>query len=119
MTREFHAPLSTYELSLPSGLINAGELANDAAIREFNEETEMTLSRVIHVSPPLASSAGLTDETVSLIYGEATGSISREHQTEHEDIGFSWLALLKFINFLALSRTTSFPAGSSYQREYR
>jgi hypothetical protein len=28
----------------------------------------------------------LTDETVSLVYGEATGSISREHQTEHEDI---------------------------------
>ncbi len=86
MTREFRAPLGTYELSLPSGLIDAGESANDAAIREFNEETGMTLSRVVHVSPPLASSAGLTDETVSLVYGEAMGTISREHQTEHEDI---------------------------------
>lgn len=86
MTREFRAPLGTYELSLPSGLIDAGESATDAAIREFNEETGMTLSRVVHVSPPLASSAGLTDETVSLVYGEATGTMSREHQTEHEDI---------------------------------
>jgi hypothetical protein len=34
----------------------------------------------------LASSAGLTDETVSLVYGEGTGVISRAHQTEHEDI---------------------------------
>jgi len=86
MTREFRAPLGTYELSLPSGLIDAGESATDAAIREFNEETGMTLSRVVHVSPPLASSAGLTDETVSLVYGQASGTISREHQTEHEDI---------------------------------
>ena len=86
LTREFRAPLGTYELSLPSGLIDAGETATDAAVREFNEETGMTLSRVVHVSPPLASSAGLTDETVSLVYGEATGSISREFQTEHEDI---------------------------------
>jgi len=86
MTREFRAPLGAYELSLPSGLIDAGESATDAAIREFNEETGMTLSRVVRVSPPLASSAGLTDETVALVYGEASGSISREHQTEHEDI---------------------------------
>lgn len=86
MTREFRAPLGTYELSLPSGLIDVGESATDAAIREFNEETGMTLTRVVHVSPPLASSAGLTDETVSLVYGEATGTVSREHQTEHEDI---------------------------------
>lgn len=86
MTREFRAPLGAYELSLPSGLIDAGETATDAAIREFNEETGMTLSRVVHVSPPLASSAGLTDETVALVYGEGTGQISNEYQTEHEDI---------------------------------
>ena len=86
LTREFRAPLGTYELSLPSGLIDAGESATEAAIREFNEETGMTLARVAHVSPPLASSAGLTDETVSLVYGDATGEVSREHQTEHEDI---------------------------------
>jgi hypothetical protein len=28
----------------------------------------------------------LTDETVALVYGEATGTVSSEHQTEHEDI---------------------------------
>jgi len=86
MTREFRAPLGAYELSLPSGLIDVGESATDAAIRELNEETGLTLARVVHVSPPLASSAGLTDETVALVYGEASGTISREHQTEHEDI---------------------------------
>lgn len=89
LTREFRAPLGAYELSLPSGLIDAGESVTDAAIREFAEETGMALSRVVHVSPPLASSAGLTDETVALVYGEATGEISRKNQTEHEDIEVS------------------------------
>ena len=54
--------------------------------REFKEETGLTLARVSHVSPPTASSAGLTDETVAFVFGEASGSISRAHQTEHEDI---------------------------------
>jgi ADP-ribose pyrophosphatase len=86
LTREFRAPIGTHELSLPSGLIDAGESATDAAIREFREETGMTLSRVTHVSPPLASSAGLTDETVALVFGEATGAVSKDLQAEHEDI---------------------------------
>ena len=43
--------------------------------------------------PPTASSAGLTDETVALVYGEASGSISREFQTEHEDIEMRLISL--------------------------
>lgn len=86
MTREFRAPLGTYELSLPSGLVDAGETPATAAAREFTEETGMRLTHIHHVSPPLASSAGLTDETVALVYAEAEGTPSRAHQTEHEDI---------------------------------
>ncbi len=86
MTREFRAPLRAYELSLPSGLIDPGESPLETAVREFNEETGLTLGRVAHVSPPTASSAGLSDETVTFVFAEASGSISRAHQTEHEDI---------------------------------
>jgi len=102
LTREFRSPLGTYELSLPAGLIDPGESATEAAVREFKEETGMTLSRVVHVSPPLASSAGLTDETVALVYGEATGAVSREHQTEHEDIE---VRLTRWAEIQALLRT--------------
>src|SRR4051794_18921661 len=42
LTREFRAPLGTFELSLPSGLIDAGESPEAAAAREFKEETGMT-----------------------------------------------------------------------------
>lgn len=86
LSREFRAPLGRHELSLPSGLIDDGETAAAAGAREFHEETGLTLSHVSHVSPPLSSSAGLTDETVSLVYGTAQGEVSRAFQTEHEDI---------------------------------
>ena len=86
MTREFRVPLGGYELSLPSGMIDPGESPVEAAVREFKEETGLTLGKVYHVSPPLASSAGLTDETVAIVYGEASGTVSSAYLTEHEDI---------------------------------
>lgn len=86
LTREFRAPLGAFELSLPSGLIDPGESPEVAAAREFKEETGMILGRVTHVSPPVASSAGLTDETIAYVYADASGEISRAFQTEHEDI---------------------------------
>lgn len=93
VTREFRSPLGRHELSVPSGLIDAGESVEAAGARELREETGLTLSRVFHVSPPVASSAGLTDETVCLLYGEATGEPSRKLQTEHEDIEARFLCL--------------------------
>jgi ADP-ribose pyrophosphatase len=86
LTREFRAPLGAYELSFPSGLIDPGESPVDAAVREFKEETGMMLGRVALVSPPTASSAGLTDETIAYVFAEASGAVSRAFLTEHEDI---------------------------------
>ncbi|MCR6656015.1 MAG: NUDIX hydrolase [Opitutus sp.] len=86
LTREYRVPLGAHELAVPAGLLDEGESAEEAARREFREETGMTLTRVVHVSPPLASSAGLTDETVVMVYGEAEGAASRDHQMEDENI---------------------------------
>src|ERR1700709_1040053 len=86
ITREFRVPLQAYEISLPSGLIDPGESPSQAAVREFKEETGLALGKIAHVSPPVASSAGMTDETIAYVYGEASGSVSRAFQTEHEDI---------------------------------
>ena len=105
LTREFRAPLGAYEISLPSGLIDPGELPVEAAIREFKEETGMILGRVHHVSPPLASSAGLTDETVAIVYGEASGAVSRAYQTEHEDIE------VRLLNIAAIRELLGSPQG--------
>lgn len=86
LTREYRVPLGAHELAVPAGLLDEGESAEEAARREFREETGMTLTRVVHVSPPLASSAGLTDETVVMVYAEAEGAASRDHQMEDENI---------------------------------
>ncbi len=86
LTREYRVPLCAHELAVPAGLLDEGETAEEAARREFREETGMNLTRVVHVSPALASSAGLTDETVVMVYGEAEGATSRDHQMEDENI---------------------------------
>lgn len=91
--REFRPVVGAYEISLPAGLIDAGEDAATAAARELWEETGLRLSRITHVSPPVASSAGLTDETVVYVYGEADGTFSKENLDEHEAIDARLLSL--------------------------
>ena len=86
VTREFRAPLGRYEVAFPAGLIDQGETPAVAAARELFEETGLTLTNVVHVSPPVSSSAGMTDESACLVYGEGTGTISKAHLEEHEDI---------------------------------
>jgi ADP-ribose pyrophosphatase len=100
LTREFRPPLNGYEISLPSGLVDEAESVVDAAVREMKEETGLTLSKIAHVSPALASSAGLTDETIALVYAEATGTLSAEHQEAHEDIATRLVSLAEIEELL-------------------
>ena len=42
------------------------------------EETGLRLTRCFKISPPLYSSAGMTDESVSMVYSECDGQPSTE-----------------------------------------
>lgn len=75
-TREYRVALADHEYGFPAGLVEGGESVESAARRELREETGLEATRVLRTSPCLYSSAGMTDESVVLVYAECEGEPS-------------------------------------------
>ena len=89
LIRQLRYPVNTYVYELPAGLIDAGETASQAAIREYREETGLTfrpLELEEAVTKPFYSSVGMTDESVATAYGYATGTVNADGLEENEDL---------------------------------
>lgn len=86
VTREFRVALAGYQYGFPAGLVDAGESVENAARRELREETGLELTRVLRASPPLYSSAGITDESMVMVYVECAGEPSNRANEETEII---------------------------------
>ena len=71
--REFRVALGDFELSCPAGLIDPGETIEEAVRRELKEETGLELTRILAVSPPVVSSAGMSDESAVVTIVECSG----------------------------------------------
>ena len=84
--QEYRVPLADYEVGFPAGLIDPGESVEQATRRELIEETGLTVGRFIRISPPIYSSAGMTDESVSMVYVECEGMPSTDANTASEMI---------------------------------
>ena len=84
--KEFRVPLGDYQYGFPAGLVDDGETVETSVQRELKEETGLTVTRINKVSPPIYSSSGMTDESISMVYVECTGETSREGNTSSEDI---------------------------------
>jgi ADP-ribose pyrophosphatase len=82
--REYRVPLNGYEYGFPAGLVDSGESVERATRRELMEETGLTVSRFIKISPPIYSSAGMTDESVAMVYVECEGTASTRKNTASE-----------------------------------
>lgn len=101
LTKEYRIPIGGYEIGSVAGLIDVGDYdipdhigmiaspqaaAVKAAIREFKEETGLEFFPQETSAANLYSSAGLTNESVCIVIGKASGTINSTGQEENEDI---------------------------------
>lgn len=67
---QYRPPLDSWTVEWPAGLIDAGEAAEEAARREFKEETGYEVTQVLSVSPPQAADPGMTNANMQLVMVE-------------------------------------------------
>jgi len=84
--KEFRVSLGCYQYGFPAGLVDQGESVDATAARELYEETGLTLISLFKVSPPIYSSSGLTDESISMAYVYCSGEPSTLANATSEDI---------------------------------
>lgn len=82
--KEYRVPLADYEYGFPAGLIDPGETIKQTARRELQEETGLIVTRFLKISAPVYSSAGMTDESVAMVYVECNGQPSTAGNTSSE-----------------------------------
>jgi ADP-ribose pyrophosphatase len=120
LIREYRVPLAGYQYEFPAGLIDPGETIEATSRRELKEETGLDLRQIHRISPVLYSTAGMTDESLVLVYCECDGTPSSIETQGTEDIEVflasadeakqllsepsqkmdvkTWLALSQFLN---------------------
>lgn len=86
VTKEFRVPVWDYEYGFPTGLIDEGETIEEAAKREMKEETGLDVVKIDHISMPVYSSAGLTDESGHMVIARVEGEVSDKWLDDGEDI---------------------------------
>ncbi len=89
LVRQYRYPIDGYIYEFPAGLCEKGEDYREAAVRELHEETGLTFKPLKvddMYEKPRFSSVGMTDESVSMVFGYAEGEISDKFQEPSEEI---------------------------------
>ncbi|THH31377.1 hypothetical protein EUX98_g2830 [Antrodiella citrinella] len=64
---QYRPPIDKFVVELPAGLIDKGETAEQAAIRELEEETGYKAQKVLQSSPVLVADPGMTNANMKLV----------------------------------------------------
>ncbi len=86
VTKEFRVPIWDFEYGFAAGLTDDGHTIEETIEKELKEETGLELAKICHISSPVYSSAGLTDESCCMALVEATGQVTDEHLEDTEQI---------------------------------
>lgn len=129
LIRQYRYPIDRWIYELPAGLIDEGETAEQAAIREMKEETGLSFEPYTGGEAafrrPVYLGAGMTDETSTSVFGYAAGDMSKGFQEDAERIevvladkaevrrilreeDVSLRAAFLLMNFLQMDRETPF-----------
>ena len=87
VTKEFRIPIGDYEWGFPAGLIDNNETVEEAARREFEEETGLYITHFTEeISPCVYNSAGISNEAIYIAFGQFNGEIKDTKLKASEDI---------------------------------
>lgn len=90
LVRQYRYPVNDFVYELPAGLIDEGENAWEAAVREIKEETGMKFEPYTDypdcLKRPYIQSQGMSDECDISVYGYATGVPTSAGSEDTEDI---------------------------------
>lgn len=88
LIKQFRIPLNDHIYELPAGLLDAGESMETTVKRELKEETGLSLAAINYEKSKgkVYISAGMTDESVAMVYCTCEGTISNEYLEADEDI---------------------------------
>ena len=89
MIRQYRYSIDDYIYEMPAGLVDEGETYREAAVRELKEETGLNFAPLDvdkMYERPFFSSIGMTDESCSMVYGYASGTVDLSGLGDGEEI---------------------------------
>jgi ADP-ribose pyrophosphatase len=88
LIKQFRIPLNDYVYELPAGLVDGNETMESAVNRELKEETGLQLVKINYDKTRVGVylSAGMTDESVAMVYCSCKGEVNNEYLEADEDI---------------------------------